>query len=70
MEEKGTVKALVRSIVHVNIILHMEIKLTAGDVDHICKTAVSTGLTFQREFSKWDITDMIKGLETVLMRND
>lgn len=41
LEWKRIVTALVRSIVHVNIILYVEIQLTVNDADHICKFVVS-----------------------------
>lgn len=42
VEEKGTVTAVVRSIVHMNTILHIGIKLRAEDIDHIYKSVVCT----------------------------
>lgn len=41
VEEKGRVKALVESIVHVNSILHVGIRPRAEHVDHIYKCVVS-----------------------------
>lgn len=49
VKEKGTAKALVRSIVHASIILHMETTLRADDIDRICEFVV-LGLTFQEIF--------------------